>query len=182
MFQTQLKNNILTALFAALLAVCAIVAFPVPFSPVPVSLFTFGLFLTASLLPPKHAVSAAALHLLLGVIGLPVFSGFGSGIGVLFGPTGGYLWFGLPVAGIVSYLLHRAEHTVPQRIAVMLLGLVLCYLGGTVWYMLQCRVSFLYSLLVCVLPFVGADLAKIMAAAAATTVLRHALATHGFFR
>ena len=80
-----------TALFSGILCVLAPVALPVPGSPVPLSLATFAVYLTGMILGTKQGVLSVLVYLFLGTVGLPVFSGFSGGIGILLGPTGGYL-------------------------------------------------------------------------------------------
>ena len=91
------------------------------------TLQTFALFLTLLLLGGKLTFWVCAAYLLLGAAGLPVFSGFRGGIGMLLGPTGGYLWGFL--ASAVIYTLWGKRNW-----SGMLLGLLGCYLCGTLWF------------------------------------------------
>lgn len=153
-----------TALFAAVLSVCAVIAVPMPLTAIPVTLLTLGLFLTGLLLPPKSACIAALLHLLLGVVGLPVFSGMTGGPGVLLGPTGGFLLAG-PVAILTISRLSRQLPEQPFRPWIALsVGLLLVDLAGTAWYCLTAGVPFTQGLILCVLPFLPADALKMAAA------------------
>ncbi len=161
-----------TALFAALLSVCAVIAVPLPLTAVPVTLLTLGLFLTGLLLPPKSACIAAVLHLLLGTVGLPVFSGMTGGPGVLLGPTGGFLIAGPIAAFVISTLIRRLpEHPFRPWLALGA-GLLLLDFAGTVWYGLTAGVSFAQGLILCVLPFLPADTLKMAIAIAMERSLR----------
>lgn len=91
------------------------------------TLQTFSLFLTLLLLGGRRGFWVCCAYLLLGAAGLPVFSGFQGGVGVLLGPTGGYLW-GFPVAALVCALLER--HPLPG----LILGTLACYVCGTLWF------------------------------------------------
>ena len=87
----KLKQLVLTGLFAAFTAVCAIITIPLPVTLVTINLALLAVFLTGALLPKGAALGAQAVYLLLGLVGVPVFAGFAAGPGILMGPTGGYL-------------------------------------------------------------------------------------------
>ena len=108
------------ALFAALLAVCAWLAVPV--GQLAISLQTFAVLLTLGILGGKWGMGAILVYLGLGAVGLPVFTGFRGGIGMLLGPTGGYLW-GFLVSGLLYWLL---EGKLPQW-ANFALCIAVCY-------------------------------------------------------
>lgn len=143
------------ALFGALMAVCAWLAVPV--GDIAVSLQTFAVFLTLGLLGGKLGTAAILVYLCLGAMGLPVFTGFQGGFGVLLGPTGGYLW-GFLTAGLLYWAL---EGRVPMWIA-MVLGLLCCYAVGTGWYYCIYTQGGLWAVLLkCVVPYVIPDAIKI---------------------
>lgn len=95
---------VLSSLFAALTAVCAWISLPIP--PVAFTLQTFAVGLTLGILGGKWGTVSILLYLLLGAVGLPVFSGFQSGAVALPGPTGGFLW-GFLAGGLVYWLLEK---------------------------------------------------------------------------
>ena len=161
-------SMVLTALFAAVLAVCAVIAVPLPFTAVPISLWTLGLFTVGGLLRPRVAATASLLHLLLGIVGLPVFSGMRGGLGVLLGPTGGYLMTGPLVVLVIAWITTRTadrRSAAVFRALAMVAGLVVCDLGGTAWYCVQSGTPALAALSTCVFPFLPGDAVKIAAAA-----------------
>ena len=92
----NIKDMTITALMTAL--ICVLGPFSLPIGPVPIALTNFVIFITLYVIGMKRGLIAVALYLLIGLIGLPVFSGFGAGIGKLVGPTGGYLIGYLPMA------------------------------------------------------------------------------------
>ena len=94
----------LSSLFAALLAVCAWICIPV--GDIAVTLQTFGVALALLLLGGKWGTVSIGIYLLLGMVGLPVFSGFRGGIGALAGVTGGFLW-GFLASGLIFWGLER---------------------------------------------------------------------------
>lgn len=126
------------ALMAALIALCAWIS--VPLGPVP----------------------------LLGIVGLPVFSGFSAGAGVLFGATGGYLLGYLAAALLFWGLTAKLGQTLPVMASAMVLGLVLCYAFGTFWFLTVYTggsgETLLGALTLCVFPYVLPDLGKIFLA------------------
>jgi len=160
------------ALFCALLAVCAWIA--IPFEP-PFTLQTFAVFLCVGLLGGKYACVSVLCYLILGAVGIPVFSGFRSGVAQLVGPTGGFLLGFLPAVLITGYLPNKLPLFVR-----MLFGLIVCYACGTAWYCILYANDagmggFLAAVLRNVLPFVLPDLVKLFLAAKATEQLQKRL-------
>ena len=129
----KIKDISLCGLFAGVLAICAWISFPV--FGLPVTLQTFGLHFALLLLGGKRGCIAIFVYLALGILGLPVFSGFGGGIGALLGPTGGYLWGflagGLLYWGITAHWGGRA------KLPAAVLAQICCYLCGMFWFSYQ---------------------------------------------
>ena len=147
------------ALGAALIAVCAWIT--VPFT-VPFTMQLFAVFFVLTVIGGRNGTIAIAVYLLLGAVGIPVFSGFKAGFGVLVGMTGGYL-VGMLLIGLVYWLLTKAlKTTVWTELISFFIGLLLCYTFGTVWFtVLNSEKSFGAALLVCVVPFIVPDLIKL---------------------
>ena len=164
------RNLILCALFAALTAVLSQIAIPI--QPVPVNLATFSVFVAGGVLGAKRGAISQAVYVLLGAVGLPVFSSFSGGMGILFGPTGGYIVGYVAAAWLVGLLSARCHGKAYWFALSMAGGLALCYLLGTAWYMVV-------SLLLCVVPFLPGDAAKIAVAALLVPVLRKTLSKAG---
>lgn len=97
--QQNINGIILCGVFTAVVAVCSWITVPLPFTQVPINLAILGVLLAGGLLGSKYGVLSLLVYILLGAVGLPVFAGFGAGLGALVGPTGGY---------IVGYLLCAA--------------------------------------------------------------------------
>ena len=151
----KLKKLTRCALFAALMAICAWLAVPV--GEISVTMQSFALFLTLGLLGGRQGSAACAVYLLLGAVGLPVFSGFQGGFGVLLGPTGGYLW-GFLAAALIYWLVSTRF---PKWLA-MGLGMLGCYACGTAWfYFAYGQIGLWAVLLKCVAPYLLPDAAKI---------------------
>ncbi len=147
------------ALGAALITVCAWIT--VPFT-VPFTMQIFAVFLSLILIGGRNGTIAVCVYLLLGAIGIPVFSGGKGGFSVLIGPTGGYL-FGMLLIGAVYWIGTKLfGKKLWVEIALLVFGLLLCYAFGTVWFSaLNAEKGFFASLLVCVVPFLLPDAAKL---------------------
>ena len=173
-----------TALFSGILCVLSPFTVPVPMSPVPFSLATVAVYLAGVLLGVKKSVLCILIYLLLGAVGLPVFSGFSGGIGVLLGPTGGYLFGYLPCALVVGWLADIKSHytSVGKRrfaryVFAMAVGTLICYLFGTVWFLMVMGGSYTVTqaMVVCVVPYLPLDTVKIFAVAAIAEPIKRIL-------
>lgn len=164
MSHAKVRDLAYIALMAALLAVCAWIV--LPFGPVPFTMQTFGVFAAVGLLGGRRGTMAVVLYLLLGLVGLPVFSGFTAGLGALMGATGGYL-LGFLVAALFYWAVTASFGTrLPVMLAAMLVGLVLCYAFGTLWFVGVYTAggkaaTILGTLAACVFPYLIPDLLKI---------------------
>lgn len=150
----------LTAVLTAML--CILGPVTLPLGAVPLSLTTGLLMLMALLLGTKRALFCCLSYLLLGLLGLPVFSGFRGGAGMLLGPTGGFLLGYLPLTACCGIACGKTNKRLLQALA-FLLGTSLLYLTGTAWYAYQAGVTFPAALPVCMLPFIPGDVLKIIA-------------------
>jgi len=153
----------LISLFAALTAVGAFIS--IPLYPVPLSLQTLFTLLAGMTLGSVMGASSQIIYVLLGVIGLPVFAGFKAGIGILFGPTGGFL-FGFIIS---AYVIGRIIETIKEKnIFYYLLagfaGTVIIYFIGVTQLSLVTGIGIKKALLIGALPFLPGDILKIIAA------------------
>ena len=164
---------VMVALFAALITVCAWITIP---GAVPFTLQTMGVFLAVGLLGGKRGTAAVLVYILLGAVGMPVFSGFSGGVGRLLGTTGGYI-IGFLVAALAMWAMEaifgKAKWVLPVS---MLLGLLLCYAFGTAWFLVlytqtKGAISVASVLSMCVVPFIIPDLLKIALALLLTSRL-----------
>lgn len=163
----------LMALMSALMCIAGPLTLPI--GPVPVSLLSAALMLAAMLLGGRMAAAACGVYLLLGLIGLPVFSGFTGGVGQLIGPTGGFLAGYLPMTGLAGAMCSRTDRRLLQGLA-LAAGTALLYALGTAWFCLQSGADVAAALAVCVLPFLPFDALKIALALAIGPRLRKAIA------
>jgi biotin transport system substrate-specific component len=152
------------ALFAALTAVGA--AISIPIGPVPITLQVLFVLLAGAMLGARWGALSMVVYLLLGVIGLPVFAGGTSGLGVLFGPTGGYLFGFVLAAGVTGLLVDlREEKSLPWILPSMAAGLLVIYLLGVVWLSAQTGIGLERAVEVGMLPFLLVDFLKILVGA-----------------
>ena len=154
------KELILSAIFAAVISIFSVMA--IPLGAVSITLGVFGILITAVILSPKLSVVSTAIFILLGIAGLPVFGGMRGGIGVILGPTGGYILSYIPMALIVSAMSEKKGFF--RALSACLFALILCYCLGTCQYMLITETPLEESLIVCVYPFVVFDVIKAVAA------------------
>lgn len=134
---SKTKELTLIGLMAALICIMGPLSIAIPISPVPISLTNFALYFVVYVLGMKRGTMSYCIYLLMGLVGLPVFSAFTSGPAKLLGPTGGYLIGFLFAALICGYLIDRSKGSVLMYFVGMVLGAVIYYLFGTVWLAFQ---------------------------------------------
>lgn len=174
------------AVGAVLIAVCSWISIP---SAVPFTLQTFAVFCVLGLLGGKRGTISIIVYILLGAIGIPVFSGFKAGFGVLIGTTGGYI-VGFIFMGLIYWLAEiiwkplgssgTKAKTLILRAAVLAFGLIICYAFGTAWFMVAYArssgpVGLATALGWCVVPFIIPDIIKLIIAVIASSRLRRYL-------
>lgn len=157
-----IRNMVLMSIMAALICVLAPVAIPV--GTIPITLATFVIYITAALLGPKRGTFSTLLYIAIGIIGVPVFSAYRSGFGVVLGATGGYIIGYIPLAFISGlFVYHNKKNFILYPLG-MIIGTLALYTVGTIWYMILMDSSLLESLLACVVPFLLFDIIKIIIA------------------
>ena len=159
------KQMVLIALMTAVTCVLGPLSIPLPFSPVPLSLTNFAIFLAIFVLGMKSGTISFIIYLLLGAIGVPVFSSFRGGLQVLAGPTGGYLIGFIFLALIMGFALEHFDRKLVPTIIGMIIGMAVCYAFGTVWLAKLLSLSFKEGLMMGVIPYLAGDAAKIIIAA-----------------
>lgn len=169
----KIKNWILAAEFAAIMAVFA--QLTVPLASIPLTGQTFAVGLTATILDRKTSTWAVFLYLLLGLIGLPVFAGGNAGVGVVFGPTGGFLIGFLANTWLTSSWLKKFGYTQTQSILANLIGALVTLAFGTTWLWLALQNSFSQAFLAGFWPFILPGIIKAIGAAVLGILVRRAL-------
>ena len=162
------------AVFAVIMAICSWISIP---AAVPFTLQTFGVFIAAGVLGGKRGTLSVLVFILLGAVGIPVFANFSGGIGVLAGPTGGYI-IGFLFSALVMWAMEKlpGKKSIMQIVS-MVVGLVVCYAFGTAWFMVvygkaNGPVGLVTALGWCVFPFIIPDLIKIALAYVLSRKLR----------
>jgi biotin transport system substrate-specific component len=158
--QTSLRGMVFASLFGALTAVGAYIIIPLP--PVPITLQTLFLGLAGTLLGGRLGALSQVVYLLLGIIGLPVFAGGKAGLGVLFGPTGGYLIGFVAAAFVIGKVTALKVRPGFAWLCLSLVaGTAVLYALGVLQLSLVARLAPMKALVVGVLPFLPGDGIKI---------------------
>lgn len=167
MKNTKTKDMVICALMAAVM--CVISPFTIPIGPIPVSLGVLGVLLSAVILGCKRGTISTAVYLLLGLAGLPVFTGFRGGLAVFAGPTGGYAYSFIIMAFLTGFVSDKLIHSKAARryagvFAACAVSAVICDTMGTIHYMAVTGTDLQSALIACFYPFIPIDIAKSAAA------------------
>ncbi|MBQ5590854.1 MAG: biotin transporter BioY [Clostridia bacterium] len=160
------KDLVLIALFAAICCVCGMIT--VPIGAVPITLATLGVMVSTMILGEKRAIISVILYIAIGLVGVPVFSSFQGGFGVIAGPTGGFIYSYIvmvPLVGIASKCLNKTLSSGMFTMIGCLAALFVCYFLGLVHFMIVMSVKgesvgLFEALCVCVFPFIPFDIVK----------------------
>ena len=168
------KDMVYIGMFAVIIAICSWISIP---TTVPFTLQTFAVFAAVGILGGKRGTVSVLIYIILGAIGVPVFAGFSGGLGVLMGMTGGYI-VGFLFSALLMWGMEKAFGKSRLILAVsMILGLIVCYAFGTIWFMVVYTnttgaIGLGAVLGMCVIPFIIPDCIKIVIALLLTDRLR----------
>lgn len=162
MRSTKIFTLTLTALFTAI--ICILGPLTIPVGPIPLTLCNLSILLAAYVLGPWWGTVSVAIYILLGVVGLPVFSAGGAGVAKVIGPTGGYIFGYLFLSLFTGLFVKKFKGNLIFSIVGMLIGLIVLYFFGTVWYIAVTNVDVKAAIAACVLPFLPGDAIKIVIA------------------
>lgn len=171
------RDMVFTALFAALLCVAA--PFSIAIGPVPLSFATLVIYLASASLGWKRGMMAVLVYVAVGSVGVPVFSNFTGGFQVVAGVTGGFVAGYVPCAFAVGFTADFLSGKILRYVFGMVIGTVLLYTCGTVWFTVLTGTPVAASLAICVTPFLIGDAIKIIVACIVAPKLRKALESHG---
>lgn len=151
------KDICTIGIFTALICALGQISIPMPYG-VPITLQTFAVMLTGIILGRQKGCVSTLIYLLIGAVGLPVFSGFQGGLGVIFGPTGGFI-LAFP---ILAYLCGKGyeKNNIIHLIIFVILGNILTYFIGIIVFSLVTGSLISVGLSACVLPFIPTDIIK----------------------
>lgn len=155
------RDLILCGIFASITAILSQISIPLPFTTVPLTMQTFAVGLTGVILGARKGFTSQLIYVLVGAVGLPVFAQMTGGMGIVLGPTGGYI-LGFPVmAFVIGYFKDKFD----SQIAIifgMILGLLIDYSLGTTMFILITKMTLMQALAYCVIPFIPLDLVKVV--------------------
>jgi possible biotin synthesis protein bioY len=158
----SVKQMSLAAIMTAV--TCILSPISLNIGPVPISLGTFAVSLSVCILGRNLGMLSYLLYLLLGFIGLPVFSNYGAGVEKLLGPTGGYLIGMIFLAFIGGFAVEKFSKSPIKQYLGLMLGIAFCYLLGTLWLGKVLSMDFGKALSVGVIPFILPDAIKVLLA------------------
>ncbi|PWI27053.1 BioY family transporter [Kurthia sibirica] len=164
---------IVSALFAAVIAIFAQLTIPLPLIPITGQTFAIGLAVT--ILGLRYGSLSVLLYILLGAIGIPVFSGMSGGLGIITGPTGGYIIGFLPAALVMGIYLEKTRFTSSHAIIANIIGMCITLLFGAIWLKYFANLSWPAAFTSGIAPFLIVGVLKAIAAALAGVVVRQRL-------
>lgn len=167
-----INKIIYICLLSSLLAILAPIMIPI--SNIGITLSIFMIALTCLVLK-KYAFVCIVIYIVLGLLGLPVFQGYNSGLGALFGPTGGFIIGYIFYSLVTGIILEKYNNNFLQVILINIIGLFICYCFGISWFIYTTKVTVWYALTVVVIPYILLDLIKIILSYLVYTQLKKTL-------
>lgn len=160
--QLKLRAMIIIALFAAIIGILAQITIPLPL--IPITGQTLAIGLAATILGSKYGTLSVILYLMIGTIGVPVFSEFQGGLSTIVGPRGGYLVGFIPTAFIIGYYLEKFGFTLKHAIIANLIGMFVTLIFGTIWLHFAAQLSIKASIAAGMIPFLAVGVIKALLA------------------
>ncbi|WP_455662145.1 biotin transporter BioY [Pradoshia sp.] len=167
------RNMIIIAMYASILSILAQIIIPLPL--IPITGQTLAVGLIATIIGSRFSTYTIFVYLALGIIGIPVFSGFTSGLGILFGPTGGYLLGFIPAAFFTGYWLEKRGFTNTHAVIANLLGMVITLVFGVLWLKFFASISWNAAFVTGFMPFLPVGILKAAIAAYLGILIRKRL-------
>lgn len=171
----EINKIVSIALMTAIICVISPFAIAIPVSPVPISLATLAIYLTVMILGWKDGTISVLLYVLIGLVGVPVFTGFNGGAGKILGPTGGYIIGYVFLAFVSGFFINDSRNYYFEKLFGMLLGTVVLYVFGSLWLAKQSNMSLAAAFTVGVFPFIIGDVIKMVVALFVGIRIRKAL-------
>ena len=167
------KNYSIIAFCAAIIAVLAQITIPIPV--IPLTMQTMAVGLIATILPWRQSVTAVSVYVIMGAIGVPVYANFTGGVGILFGPTGGFLFSFILMAFVIGYYLSIVGYSKWHVISANLIGMLVNLIIGTVWLKYYLQISWSEAFMSGFVPFIVVGVIKAILAATIGLTIRHRL-------
>lgn len=171
------------AMFTALLAILSPLQIVLPFTPVPITLQIMGISFTACILGSTLGTLSVILYILLGIVGLPVFAGFTSGLPKILGPTGGYITGFILSTHVIGKLVEVKQGKDLSAAYIFFantLGIIICYIVGSIQLSLVYTHSLTKAFLMGVLPYILPDIIKLIFSSILITQVRKILSKTGY--
>lgn len=177
--QRRLRNMIIVAFFAALIGILAQITIPLPY--IPITGQTLAIGLAATILGSKLGTLSVLVYILLGIVGIPVFSQASAGLGVVFGPTGGFIIGFIPTAYLTGYILEKKSFTYAYAMLANTIGMFITLLFGTIWFKFVMDVTWEAAFSSAFLPFIIVGIIKAFLSSWAGITVRNRLLSTKFF-
>ncbi len=172
---TKVKELVLIGLMSAVICILGPLSVTIPISPVPISMTNLVLYVLGA----KRGCISYLIYLLIGFVGVPVFSAFSAGPAKLLGPTGGYLLGFIFMALVAGFFIDKYPSHMGMCLLGMVIGTVICYIFGTVWLSWQAKMQLPAALMAGVVPFLPGDVCKMVLAMLAGPQIRKRLQKAG---
>ncbi|MBC1358621.1 biotin transporter BioY [Listeria booriae] len=171
----KLKQLIINALFTVIIAILAQVTIPI--GPIPLTGQTLAVGLAATILSPRNATISVAVYIVLGAIGVPVFAGMTAGLGILFGPTGGFIIGFLFSAYITAFIIEKTDFRLSYAILANIIGAMVTLLFGAAWLKFGAGMPWNTAFMAGIVPFIIPGIIKATLAALFGITIRKRLVT-----
>lgn len=172
MENTKTKEITTIGLMIALISISSYISFPIPFTPIMITAQTIAINLAALILTPRGSAFSVISFILLGIIGLPIFSGGASGIGVIVSPSGGYLLGFIVSVYVISFLKKKSNDLKTFLFLTIVIGMPIIYLFGSVGIMVYTNKNFIETIKIAILPFLLGDIIKCVIASIIASKLK----------
>ncbi len=178
MSKTTMKTKTMTlvGLFTALLCIAGPLSVPIPISPVPLSLATLVIYFSSNIIGCKKGLLCCLIYIMIGLAGIPVFSGFSAGISKLAGPTGGYLVGYFFLAFFTGFFADKFPQSRKLQLLGMILGSICLQFLGTLWLAVLTNTTLLQAAFSAVIPFLPNDILQAFLATTALTIYAEIMA------
>jgi biotin transport system substrate-specific component len=172
----ELRKVVYASLLAALIAVGAYIAVPIPIVPVPIVLQNLFVLLSGLLLGSRWGLASMGIYLLAGSMGIPVFAGGKGGLAHFLGPTGGYLIGFAACAWLTGLISERFNRGLRTDITAVVAGSLAAYLFGVPWLKMMTGMEWTRACVLGMAPFLIGDVIKAAAAVMVARAVRPMLA------
>lgn len=162
-----------TALFAAIIGILAQVTIPLPL--IPITGQTLAIGLAATILGSRHGTIATLLYIAMGAVGIPIFAQMTGGLGILFGPTGGFIVGFIPAAFIIGLYIEKTAPTIIQACIANIIGMFITLLFGTIWLKFSADLSWTAAMMSGAVPFLAVGFVKAILAGWLGVLIRNRL-------